>query len=487
MMKNIKIVFGLALASLVFSCEDATDIRQPGVLDASSAIQSVDDMEDALINAYTGMFVTAEMHFTSVFTDEIRIGYDSGGQGQSLHLFNLASNNSGPSNVWRNNYSSIRRANLVIEAANSVDATGDEARRDNIVGQAHAIRAWQHLQLASLYIVDMSDDASLGVPVVDFVTGTDYTALRSTTGDTFSLIYNDLDTAVSLISANSGTIFFSKDAARALKARAAAYREDYATAAPIAQSLANSYPLAGTVAYENVFRDTDNSEVIMKLERTINDAFDGQGSTGDSSNGGWAGAKYAFTGPGVTGSPYYEVATALYNAFDANDVRRGVNAEAYEPLPAAGRNVYTVNKYRGSQGRPLMNDHKILRSSEMVLILAEARAQANDPAGAAGFVDQIRDARFGSDQTAPSYVSQSEAFGGILDERRLEFAFEGHRYKDLRRLGAKGNRTVDRDAGDCTPFGACTIAINDDRFTWPLPLAEFNGNPALRAQQNPGY
>jgi len=59
-----------------------------------------------------------------------------------------------------------------------------------------------------------------------------------------------------------------------------------------------------------------------------------------------------------------------------------VNAAAFEPWPAAGRNVYTVNKYRGSQGRPLMNDHKILRSSEMVLILAEARAQANDPAGA---------------------------------------------------------------------------------------------------------
>ncbi|WP_303687130.1 RagB/SusD family nutrient uptake outer membrane protein [Nonlabens dokdonensis] len=485
MMKKFKLVFGLALAGLFFSCEDATDIRQPGVLDAASAIQSVDDMQDALINAYTGMFVTAEQHFTSVFTDEIRIGFDSGGQGQSLYRFNLASNNAGPSNVWRNNYAGIRRANLVIEAAANIDATGDEARRDDLLGQAHAIRAWQHLQLAGLYIVDMSDDNSLGVPVVDFVTGTDYSALRNTTGETFQLIYDDLDLAASLIT-ETNNVLFTQDAARALKARAAAYREDYGTAAPLAQSLLSSYPLASTSDYEDVFEDTSNAEVIMKLERTLNDAFDGQGSTGVSANGGWAGAKYAFTGPGVTGSPYYEVATNLYNAFDAADVRRGVNAEAFEPLPAAGRNVYTVNKYRGSEGQPLMNDHKILRSSEMALILAEARAAANDPSGAAGFVDQVRDARYGSDQTT-AFGSTADAWGGILDERRKEFAFEGHRYKDLRRMGAKGNRTVDRASEDCTPFGACDLAITDTRWTWPIPLNEFNGNPALRAQQNPGY
>jgi hypothetical protein len=486
-MKKIKILLSVALIALVFSCEDATDIRQPGVLDSAAAIQNLEDMEAALFAAYNTMDKTLDIHHSAVFTDEIRIGFDSGGQGQSLYRFNLNASGNGPTDLWLESYAGIRRANLVIEAAERIDVdAADQAAEDDILGQAYAIRAWHHFQLASYYIVDMSDDSSLGIPIVDFVTDASYNATRDTTGDTFDFIYSDLDNAISLIQSTSATIFFSKDAARALKARAAAYREDYLTAAPLAQALLTSYPLANPTEYDAVFEDNSNAEVIMKLERTINDSYDNQGSTGASLYGGWAGAKFAFTGPGVNGSPYYEVSYALYNAFDANDVRRDVNALAFEPYAPAGRDVYTVNKYRGSEGRPLMNDHKIFRSSEMALILAEARADANDPAGAAAFVEQVRTARFGTPQTV-SYGSATDAWGGILDERRLEFAFEGHRYRDLARMGVKGNRTVDRVSSVCSPFGACTIDNTDYRFTFPLPIGEFAGNPALRAEQNPGY
>lgn len=486
MMKKIKVTLSALLLTFLVGCNDATDIRQPGVLDSAAAIQSVADMQDALNSAYNLMDVALDIHHSAVFTDEIRIGFDNGGQGQSLYRFNLTSASTGPRNLWLNSYSGIRRANLIIAAAATIDATGQETTRDNILGQAHAIRAWHHLKLASYLIPDMSDDASLGIPNVDFVTDTDYTATRNTTGESFQLIYDDLDQAVALITANSGSIFFSKDAALALKARAAAYREDYGTATPLATSLLTSYPLANRANYENVFLDFSNAEVIMKLERTINDSYDGQGNTGSSSFGGWAGAKFAFTGPGLAGSPYYEVATNLANALNANDIRRDVNLIQFDPPNAAGRVVYTVDKYPGSEGQPLMNDHKILRSSEMALILAEAAASNNDAGAAAGFVQQVRNARFSTAQTV-TYNNATEAWGGILDERRLEFAFEGHRYIDLARMGVKGNRNVDRDTGDCTPFGACTIDSSDNKFTFPIPLDEFNANPALRAQQNPGY
>jgi hypothetical protein len=74
-----------------------------------------------------------------------------------------------------------------------------------------------------------------------------------------------------------------------------------------------------------------------------------------------------------------------------------------------------------------------------------------------------------------------------LDERRVELSFEGHRYKDLKRLGARANRGVSKDAIDCAFNGACTLAATDFRFTLPLPIVEFNANPGLRDQQNPGY
>jgi hypothetical protein len=55
-------------------------------------------------------------------------------------------------------------------------------------------------------------------------------------------------------------------------------------------------------------------------------------------------------------------------------------------------------------------------------------------------------------------------------------------------LGVRANQGAERDPIDVAAFGmTATLAPNDYRFTLPIPLVEFNGNPELRAQQNPGY
>ena len=147
--------------------------------------------------------------------------------------------------------------------------------------------------------------------------------------------------------------------------------------------------------------------------------------------------------------------------------------------------VLLVFKYPGSGGQPLMNDLKEFRAAEMLLIRAEAAADANDLAGAAQLIKQLRDARLGGSQPLPSYSNQTEAFGGILDERRLELLFEGHRWVDLKRLGDRGNRAIDRDDKECSLLAGCTLPNNDHRFTLPIPIAEITANSA--AEQNPGY
>jgi hypothetical protein len=146
-----------------------------------------------------------------------------------------------------------------------------------------------------------------------------------------------------------------------------------------------------------------------------------------------------------------------------------------------------IQKYPGSEGTPLMNDLKIFRVSEMYLIRAEAAVASGNLGEAASLIKEIRDARFGSDTPLPSYGSATEAYAAILDERRVELSFEGHRYLDLKRLGTRANQGVARDAVDCSINGACSLPADDFRFTMPLPIVEFNGNPGLREQQNPGY
>jgi len=96
-----------------------------------------------------------------------------------------------------------------------------------------------------------------------------------------------------------------------------------------------------------------------------------------------------------------------------------------------------------------------------------------------------------------NFASAEEAFGAILDERRLEFCYEGHRYLDLKRLGARGKRDITRDPLDCQKYGACEDSDfyptssrqneNSYKFTFPIPLVEQNGNAVIRDQQNPGY
>ncbi|MGB2043273.1 MAG: RagB/SusD family nutrient uptake outer membrane protein, partial [Flavobacteriaceae bacterium] len=141
-----------------------------------------------------------------------------------------------------------------------------------------------------------------------------------------------------------------------------------------------------------------------------------------------------------------------------------------------------VYKYPGGV-QPLLNDLKVFRAAEMHLILAEAAADSGNFTDAGVLVNQLRGLRGADALDAPTSVQ--EAFGQILDERRLEFLFEGHRWVDLKRLGDRAGRTLDRDARECSFLSGCSLTNSDYRFTLPIPVSELTANGA--ADQNPGY
>ena len=491
-------LFLVAFLALLMGCNDAIDIRQPGRLDAANAFRSVADLQLGLLNVYDQWDLTPEIALASNFCDEVAVSFDSGGQGFALYDFVLNAGSAAAADFWVRNFRSNNRATILIEAAAGI--TPDASEQDqynNILAQAHAIRAYANLELLTYFSPDPSDDSTLAAPVIDFIPGLGIQPSRDTTGELWDYINSDLDLAASLSTEQSNATFISRDAINAIRARAALTRRDYTTAATLASQLLAAYPLANTTQYQLMFLDADNTEVIFKLERTQNDNYDGQGATGSvATGGGWAGARFAFVDATITGGPYFEMDRGLFNLIDPADVRYAVNVAPssvinpnYDTDPdPVNTDIILIQKYPGSEGQPLMNDLKAFRSSEMLLILAEARAAQNDLAGAAALIDQLRDARFGSDQAAPSYGSQTEAYGAILDERRVELCFEGHRYKDLKRLGVDANRGIERDLTDCTiQSGACSLPADDFRFTLPIPIVEINGNPGIASQQNPGY
>ena len=498
-MKNIRnILLTLGVVAGLASCNDAIEIDQPGRLVADAAFQSVDDLQAGLFGVYDNYDISTDIAFQSIFTDELSIGFDNGGQGLADYGFVLNAGSTAPFTFWTNGYDQLNSATRLIEAAINLDPeeiAENPELYDQVLGEAYALRAWGHFTLLSYFSTDYTDDSALSIINLDFVPTIDQQLLRNTNGETFALINADLQQASSLLGSDtSNKTRINPDFITALRARIAAYRQDYVAAATLSQQLIDKYPLANRAEYEAMFLDESDGEVIFKLERTNNDNYDGQGATGSPAAGGWAGARFAFVDATLSGSPYFEMGRSLFNMIDETDVRYDVNVAPsslidpdYEENNNPATDILVIQKYQGSEGQPLMNDLKIFRSSEMYLIRAEAAVAQGNLGIAANLIKDIRDARFGEATAAPSFGSPQAAYAAILDERRVELAFEGHRYFDLKRLGTRANQGVLKDPIDCAFNGACTLPADDFRFTLPLPIVEFNANPGLREQQNPGY
>ncbi|WP_425392597.1 RagB/SusD family nutrient uptake outer membrane protein [Ekhidna sp.] len=483
-MKKIYKYMVLSIAAVTFSCNDAIEIEQVGRLGAEQAFETVSDLESGILGTYNNFDYTPSIQWESNFTDEIAIGPDNGGQGIGIYQWVVTPQSAASVALWTNYYAALNSANRIIEAAaNITPETGEEADYNNVLGEAHALRAWAHFELWSYFTPDYLDANSPSVLLVNFVPGVSDQLSRSTSAEILAQVTSDLDRAAQLLQVTSDPTRVSQDFVTALRARVALYTQDYTTADAAAASLLGSYNLANQAQFTAMWDDADNTEVIFKLERSVGDPYDGQGSTGSAFAGGWAGANYAFVNPTVDGSPYFVASSDLFALMPAGDIRRDVYidesaAPAYDVLP--------VGKYPGSGGQPLLNDLKIFRAADMLLIRAEAAVANNNLAAAAGYIDQLRDARYGSDQATPTIANQTAGYALVLQERRVEFAFEGHRYRDLKRLGSRASVGISRPSAECDVYGACTLASTDFRFTLPIPLVELDANPAI-TEQNPGY
>jgi hypothetical protein len=490
-MKNIfKFIYACLMLSIV-SCNDAIEIEQPGRLGAENAFQSVSDLRAGLLGAYNFLDTTGEIGLTAAMTDESHRGKDNGGQNNDEQNFNINSSNVYVSRIWGSNYGAIGMANRVIQAAPSIDSSEDQDEYDNVLGQAHAIRAFAHFQILTYFSPDYTDDSALaGLLVTSPAVDIFEPRPRSTNGEFYTAINADLEIASNLINASEGVTFMGADFVTALRARMAAYRGQYSVADGYAESLLTNYSIATQDEYTAMFEDSDFTEVIFNLERSIGDSYDGQGTEG----GGWAGSLFAFIDATASGGPFMEMSRSVYNLLaGTDDVRLTRNLNIAESTIDStyetndnylNDDMLLVFKYPGGT-QPLLNDLKVFRASEMLLIRAEAAADAGDLTGAANLLKELRDARYGAPQAVQSFANETEAFGAILDERRLELLFEGHRWVDLKRLGNRGNRAIDRDAKECENLAGCTLPNSDYRFTLPIPLSETTANSGV--DQNDGY
>lgn len=486
-MKNIR-YYKLALfmfAAMVFSCEDATEIQQDGFLGPGNAYNTVGDLQSGLNGVYArylpdagGNGTGGEIYHNSVFTDEVKAGEASNGQGSQLYDFIIDNTSTGSASyiVWQDNYRMIARANRVLEAFNVVAISSTEQNNaDHIQGQLLGLRALGHLKLLEYFAPDYGNNESLGVINLDFVNDVNDQLPRNTFGETVAFIKEDLTASASLLDPNqANNIFINNDVIKALRTRLALLEGDYPTALTLSSQLVADYPLATQAQYLAMYQDTDDTELIWKLARV----------SGDNDV-----ALLYFFNFISPDDGYLEVSNGLYNALseEGGDIRLAatVNSEFSDFVEEnSSENVLVLNKYPGSADGQATNDIKVFRSSEFWLIKAETEARTGNLAAASASVKTLRDARFGFATESPDYGSLNEALTGIFMERRKELSFEGHRYLDFKRLGRELNIGIDRNPVDCASFQAdCSLPSSDPRFTLPIPQAEISANPNI--QLNP--
>lgn len=498
-MKKIKLFLYVAVASLfTAACDDAIDITQPSELLPEDTFETVEDLQTGILGVYAVIPGEDIILFTSLFTDEVKLGKSNGGQGTDGELAFLLNNNSGDAaNIWLSNYRLINYANRLLAGADAItpvvnDEVDESEAYNKVIAEARALRAYAHFQLLTFFSPDLKDDSALGVIAVDFVPSTNQKLPRNTNGEVFELIESDLAFAEPYLASGKigATGYVGKDFITALRARMAVYRGKYDVAEPLLDGLISSYALAakgaglnlgssadltGKSAYFKMFRDATGgtTEVIFKAIQTVPPG-DALGNFG----GAWSSVNSS-----VSGSAFFEVGTALYDKLNPEDIRRAV---IIDPTAFPGFSVRPVAKYGESKGVPLLGDLKLFRVSEMRLLKAECRANANDFAGVATQINAIRAARFGNANGNIGVPGSAQvAWAAILDERRLELAFEGFRYIDIKRLGQLAGKGIDRNENDYSFNEAYTLDLADHRWTLPIPRPEQAGNPTI--QQNPGY
>lgn len=161
------------------------------------------------------------------------------------------------------------------------------------------------------------------------------------------------------------------------------------------------------------------------------------------------------------------VSNNLLAIYETGDVRRSVMVNYTR---SDGEQVIQTNKFSGSKGSFGFDNVPLIRVSEMYLNRAEASARAGNEVQARTDLNVIRN-RAGLASIMPTGAALIDA---ILKERRLELAFEGHRFFDLTRLG----KNIPKETIAEIPF-------TDYRILAPLPLTEIDVNKQL--VQNPRY
>ncbi|MDA8595179.1 RagB/SusD family nutrient uptake outer membrane protein [Flavobacteriaceae bacterium] len=472
-MKHFKISILVLLAIGLTACDEDYLDRDPiSAITSDSYYNNEDELLTGIINMYDGIQginstssrdnhgIQIEYQLTEMYSDNTETKSSEGEQAQ-FQTFNVESTNGIVTDYYRSMFNVIFRANVVLE---NIDVASDENRLA-FEGEAKFVRAYTYFQLVRLF----GD-----LPMVDKVLDPlDYETqfTRVSTDEIYALIESDLQVAI----AGMGDGSYgrgSRAAAQALLAKVYLTRQNYTAAIPLLESVMSAgYELESD--YQDVFYSEGNNEVLFAI------VYDGD----DSQNSQNFSAEWLNSVGRSTGLNYVTVEAAA--AIDALGGTRAAYTYRVDPVQPTKNQVakYIPNGdsslgIESTSSNPVLagNDWIILRYSDVLLMYAEAVMGefdlTNDPR-ALGAFQEVRN-RAGLTDAVTSITKQE-----LLDERRVELAFENKRWFDLQRFGVALEVLSEFSNNNGYQFSATDLLL-------PIPQNEIGLSKGLLTQ-NPGY
>lgn len=469
-----KYIIPLMLAVVFSSCSDELEQLPFDAIATDIALETPADFENALKGMYVGMrsdgYYGASSGAPSIYfipdviSDDVIINNNGRRSRETFYDWRYDEDDSSET-FWLAAYRVVQRANFILENIDKL--SGDT--RNAIEGEALAARAVAHYDLVKLY-ADSPANTNGGTLGVPYIVSTDAAQkpTRNTLDDTYANIMDDLNSAASLMDGLvQGVGRIDANVVRAYMTRINLFMGNDSGVISSANSVTGS--VASMANFSNVWKDASNEGVLFKLVVTEPDNVN-------------IGVAWLQESPDGIRSEY-NVDKALYDLYQDNDVRKDVY---FETSAFAGVDYNHIVKYRGRlTGNANEVDAKVLRYEEVLLSKAEAQYNSGDQSGALSSLDELRAERY-TGFTSPGETGQALA-DAIALERRLELAFEGVRFFDLKRKGLAITRSTFGDQADGTGFPAefFTLTAGDHRFNMAIGQAEMAANTNM--EQNPGY
>jgi hypothetical protein len=501
-MKNTNIYSILAGIVLAFtSCSDEfLNKTDPTVLVADTFYSNEKELEQAVAGVY-GMLrghFNNEWQFNEYISDNTTLHFNVGnrGQGPALEAIEFWQYNAATPNVgtlYNTIYSIMVNINTTL--LRLPDANASDAVKRRAEGEMKMIRAYLYFQLVQHF----GDVIIVTEPVR---TPSEAFALeRQPVESVYQFIISDLNDAIAALPVSHpanqvGRV--TRGAALSLLGKVRLTRKEFPEAInALNQVTSLGYELLPNYASIFLPANKNHKESIWDVQYQGDNLFGVHSSfiytfAPRESNG----AVIKF--PGQEGGGWNTPTRDIIAAYEPGDLRKDVSLkEGYTNLQGQWVPVPFINKYNHPHTiRGVTNDNwPVIRYADVLLMLAEAINEVSGPTGEAyGHLNAIRRRAGLSDLSGLGQAAFREA---VLKERRIELAFENHRWLDLKRtmttpqlvsflnaygLRERANPTTSRGG---IPFSNDDFVFEAYQVLFPIPEVQMRINSSMR--QNPGY